>query len=129
MSKSYLKLIDIPFLRADGVRTSSQHIEEVMRQSSLCNHFVLVGPTQVVCNSHALDTATVYFEVWDSQRGTRAANLMGHSLQFSHWTIRILEANANPGVSLCQRCWTWGHSSKSCHAKVPRCPLCGSPHY
>ncbi|KXN85160.1 hypothetical protein AN958_11582, partial [Leucoagaricus sp. SymC.cos] len=97
--------------------------------SSLRNHFVLVGPAQVVRNSHVSDTAMAYFKVWDSQRGTHATNLMGCSLQFSHWTIRILEANANPGASLCQHCWTWGHSSKSCHAKVPQCPLCGSPHY
>ncbi|KXN83398.1 hypothetical protein AN958_01482, partial [Leucoagaricus sp. SymC.cos] len=61
--------------------------------------------------------------------GTHAANLIGHSLQFSHWTIRILEANANPSVFLCQHCWTWGHSSKSCHAKASQCLLCGRPHY
>ncbi|KXN83953.1 hypothetical protein AN958_00652 [Leucoagaricus sp. SymC.cos] len=100
-----------------------------MQQSSLRNYFVLVGPAHVVHNSCASDTATAYFKVWDSQRGTRAANLMGRSLQFSHWTVQILEANANPGTSLCQRCWTWGHSSKLCHAKAPQCPLCGSPHY
>ncbi|KXN87520.1 hypothetical protein AN958_08625 [Leucoagaricus sp. SymC.cos] len=100
-----------------------------MWQSPHKNHFVLVGPIWVVCNSKVLDTVTAYFEVWDSQRGTHAANLMSHSLQFGHWTSQILEANANPGASLCQHCWTWGHSSQSCHAKAPQCPLCGRPHY
>ncbi|KXN88315.1 hypothetical protein AN958_07460 [Leucoagaricus sp. SymC.cos] len=93
-----------------------------MRASNLSNHFVLVGPPQVVRNSKSSDTATAYFEVWDSQRGTRAANLVGHSLQFGHWTSRVMEASANPGASLCQRCWRWGHSSQTCHQKMPRDP-------
>ncbi|KXN85786.1 hypothetical protein AN958_10840 [Leucoagaricus sp. SymC.cos] len=100
-----------------------------MRVSNLSNHFVLVGPPQVVRNSKLSDTATAYFEVWDSQRGTHAANLVGHSLQFGHWTSRVMEASANPGASLCQRCWRWGHSSQTCHQKMPRCPLCSEPHY
>ncbi|KXN85792.1 hypothetical protein AN958_10838 [Leucoagaricus sp. SymC.cos] len=91
-----------------------------MRVSNLSNHFVLVGPPWVVRNSKSSDTATAYLEVWDSQRGTHAANLVGHSLQFGHWTSRIMEASANPGASLCQRCWRWGHSSQTCHQKMPR---------
>ncbi|KXN80757.1 hypothetical protein AN958_07852 [Leucoagaricus sp. SymC.cos] len=90
-----------------------------MRVSNLSNHFVLVGPPWVVCNSKSSDTATAYFKVWDSQRGTRAANLIGHSLQFGHWTSRVMEASANPRASLCQRCWRWGHSSQTCHQKMP----------
>ncbi|KXN89367.1 hypothetical protein AN958_05791, partial [Leucoagaricus sp. SymC.cos] len=93
-----------------------------MRALNLSNHFVLVGPPRVVHNSKSSDTATAYFEVWDSQRGTRAANLVRHSLQFGHWTSRVMEASANPGVSLCQRCWRWGHSSQTCHQKMPLGP-------
>ncbi|KXN82806.1 hypothetical protein AN958_02146 [Leucoagaricus sp. SymC.cos] len=93
-----------------------------MRTSNLSNHFVLVGPPQVVHNSKLSDTATAYFKVWDSQRGTRAANLIGHSLQFGHWTSRVMEASANPGASLCQHCWHWGHSSQTCHQKMPQNP-------
>ncbi|KXN87147.1 hypothetical protein AN958_09144 [Leucoagaricus sp. SymC.cos] len=100
-----------------------------MRDSNLCNHFVLVGSPQVIRNSKSSDTATAYFEVWDSQRGTHATNLVGCSLQFGHWTARIIEANANPGSSLCQCCWQWGHSSQTCKQKMPRCPLCAEPHY
>ncbi|KXN91250.1 hypothetical protein AN958_01610 [Leucoagaricus sp. SymC.cos] len=119
-SKSFLKLINVPYIRQDGSWTTSDQVEGVMRASNLSNHFVLVGPPQVVRNSKSSDTAMAYFEVWDSQRGTRAANLVGHSLQFGHWTSRVMEASANPGASLCQRCWRWGHSSQTCHQKMPR---------
>ncbi|KXN91244.1 hypothetical protein AN958_01676 [Leucoagaricus sp. SymC.cos] len=100
MSKSFLKLVNIPFIHQDGSRTTSDQVKGVMRASNLSNHFILVGPPWVVCNSKLSDTAMAYFEVWDSQRGTRAANLMGHSFQFGHWTSRIMEASANPGASL-----------------------------
>ncbi|KXN84855.1 hypothetical protein AN958_12023 [Leucoagaricus sp. SymC.cos] len=80
MSKSFLKLIDIPYICQDGSRTTSDQVEGVMRASNLSNHFVLVGPPQVVRNSKSSDTAMAYFEVWDSQRGTCATNLVGHSL-------------------------------------------------
>ncbi|KXN84581.1 hypothetical protein AN958_12317, partial [Leucoagaricus sp. SymC.cos] len=99
-SKSFLKLIDIPYIRQDGSRTTSDQVEGVMRASNLSNHFILVGPPQVVRNSKSSDTVTAYFKVWDSQRGTRATNLIGHSLQFGHWTSRVMEASANPGASL-----------------------------
>ncbi|KXN86229.1 hypothetical protein AN958_10339 [Leucoagaricus sp. SymC.cos] len=103
-SKSFLKLINIPFICQNGSRTMAQQVEAVMWDSNLCNHFVLVGIVCIVHNSKSLDAVIVYFEVWNSQRGTRAANLMGHSLQFGKWTSRIMEANANPRASLCQHC-------------------------
>ncbi|KXN86757.1 hypothetical protein AN958_09617 [Leucoagaricus sp. SymC.cos] len=73
--KSFLKLVDIPFLCQDGSRTTSDQVEGVMRVSNLSNHFVLVGPPRVVRNSKSSDTVMAYFEVWDLQRGTCAANL------------------------------------------------------
>ncbi|KXN86539.1 hypothetical protein AN958_09949 [Leucoagaricus sp. SymC.cos] len=81
-----------------------------------------MGPPQVVYNSKLSDTAIAYFKVWDSQRSTRATNLVGHSLQFRHWTSRIMEANANPGASLCKHCWQWGHLSQTCKQKMPQGP-------
>ncbi|KXN83549.1 hypothetical protein AN958_01241, partial [Leucoagaricus sp. SymC.cos] len=126
---SFLKLVDVPYIHQDGSWTTSDQVEGVMRASNLSNHFVLVGPPWVVHNSKLSDTATAYFKVWDSQRGTHAANLVRHSLQFGHWTSRVMEASANPGVSLCQCCWHWGHSSQTCHQKMPQCPLCAEPHY
>jgi hypothetical protein len=35
---------------------------------------------------------------------------------------------ANPGVPQCQRCWRWGHSTRTCHTKMPRCPCCSGSH-
>ncbi|KXN88536.1 hypothetical protein AN958_07197 [Leucoagaricus sp. SymC.cos] len=80
MLKSFLKLVNVPFIHQDGSRTTSDQVEGVMRASNLSNHFVLVGPPQVVHNSKLSDTVMAYFEVWDSQRGTHTANLVGHSL-------------------------------------------------
>ncbi|KXN82240.1 hypothetical protein AN958_02858, partial [Leucoagaricus sp. SymC.cos] len=129
ISKSFLKLLDVPFLHVDGTHTSSQYIEEVMGHLPYKNHFVLVSPIHVVHNSATSDIVMTYFKVWDSQRGTYAANLVGYTLQFGHWVFCIMEANANPGASLCQHYWIWGHSSQSCYFKVSQCMLCGDPHY
>ncbi|KXN86855.1 hypothetical protein AN958_09435 [Leucoagaricus sp. SymC.cos] len=41
--KSFLKIIDVPFICQDGSRTMAQQVEAVMQDSNLCNHFVLAN--------------------------------------------------------------------------------------
>ncbi|KXN90360.1 hypothetical protein AN958_04311 [Leucoagaricus sp. SymC.cos] len=91
-SKSFLKLVDVPYICQDGSRTTSDQVKGVMRASNLSNHFILMGPPWVVCNSKSSDTVTAYFKVWDSQRGTRAANLVGHSLQLGRSIEKVWSA-------------------------------------
>ncbi|KXN86164.1 hypothetical protein AN958_10466, partial [Leucoagaricus sp. SymC.cos] len=37
-------------------------------------------------------------------------------------------AQSHAGVPVCQRCWRWGHSTRTCKSQAPRCPHCAGPH-
>src|SRR2546423_319229 len=82
----------------------------------------------IMCNSKHADSATVWFNVHDSQSGASLKALIDKSFQFSLALYPICPACANPGVPQCQCCWCWGHSTRFCKAQVPCCPQCNSPH-
>src|SRR5215813_2184058 len=100
-----------------------------MRQSSLAEHFALAGPPRVVQDSSTSQTASAYFEVWDSQAGTRAQALIGCQLQWGLGVVTVRKATANPGTPLCQRCYRWGHIATQCKQRLPCCPRCSEPHF
>ncbi|TFK17353.1 Gag-like protein, partial [Coprinopsis marcescibilis] len=82
----------------------------------------------LVCNSKRSTTCTAYFNIWDSFAGTKAKTLIGRLVSMGGKTCQIQAAKANPGATLCQRCWQWGHSASGCMAKALSCPECGGPH-
>ncbi|XP_006456630.1 hypothetical protein AGABI2DRAFT_78270, partial [Agaricus bisporus var. bisporus H97] len=71
---------------------------------------------------------SAYFDIWDSQAGRSAKTLVGKTIQFGNRSLRIMGASPNRGVSLCQRCWIWGHSQLSCKARSLLCAYCNEPH-
>ncbi|KAF9440553.1 hypothetical protein P691DRAFT_687311 [Macrolepiota fuliginosa MF-IS2] len=86
-SKSYLKVIDIPFFKtlpyasinAEGVMEHhpATYIVEgdvwaAFAWSPLAPHLNLVDKPRIVCTSRASDMCTAWFKIWDSQQGTSA---------------------------------------------------------
>ena len=129
-STSYLKIVDVPYFvdNFTKVPTKPEEVRRDMESSPLSEHFTLTGPPRVVRNSPASTTAMVFFNVWDSQTGARARKLMNNTILIRGVTCQIRTARANPGLSLCTRCWRWGHSSGGCRAIQPKCPRCSGPH-
>ncbi|KAF9040624.1 Gag-like protein [Panaeolus papilionaceus] len=82
----------------------------------------------MICNSKMATTATVYFDLWDSQNGAQAKQLIGTSMMICGHSCLIQTATPNRRVPCCQRCFRWGHDSLHCRAKIPMCPICGGPH-
>jgi hypothetical protein len=126
-SKSYLKVLDVPVLMGGTTVTPSQ-VETAMMSSPLHKDFALVGQIRLVRNASGSDTSSAYFEVWDSQAGTRGKSLARSTFQFGLKALRVVEAIANPGAPLCRRCWKWGHTDAICKARMPRCNRCPENH-
>jgi hypothetical protein len=97
-------------------------------KSHLASLFTLANSPGVMQNSRESDTATVWFDILDSQSGATAKRLVGSSFQFGSLSCFIRVAKAHPGTLLCQHCWRWGHSTKACCSQAPRCPQCSGPH-
>jgi hypothetical protein len=103
-SKSYCKLLDIPH-SANGVEITSEAVETALRQSPFGKHIVLCGRPRLMRTSRALQVVQAYFEVWDSQNGTRARALQGGHFHFAGRTVTIRLTGQSVGTPLCRKCW------------------------
>src|SRR6201999_905863 len=77
-SRSYLKVIDVPFLTPGGVNTSPSDIVRAFDSTPATKgHFTLSGGLpRIVRNSPKSDTCTVYFNIVDSKAGRTAKILI-----------------------------------------------------
>jgi hypothetical protein len=126
--QSYLKIVNVPYFVGTDTPLTSPFIKEAMGTSHLASLFTLANSPRVMRNSWKLDTATVWFDILDSQSGTTAKHLVGSSFQFGSSSCFIHMAKAHPSTPLCQHCWCWGHSMKACCLQAPRCLRCTGPH-
>jgi hypothetical protein len=109
---SYLKIIDVSyFVPGTTFPVKPAYILEVVHASPMTTSFDLVGTPWVMHNSPSANTATVWFNLWDSQSGANAKALINKALQFGASACTMRGTRANPGVPQCQRCWHWGHST------------------
>ncbi|KXN89366.1 hypothetical protein AN958_05790 [Leucoagaricus sp. SymC.cos] len=105
-SRSYLKIVDVPYF-CPGSKDfiDSGYVREVMRRSHMASSFTLANSPRVMRNSRHADSATVWFDVVDSQSGAVAKRLINSSFQFgpascpvrpaqSHADLRRLVARA-----------------------------------
>jgi hypothetical protein len=118
--RSYLKIIDVPYFRGSVPITPDQ-ICDVMGQSHMVSSFILTNTPHVMQNLRKSDTATMWFDIADSQSGASAKRLIGTTLQIRPMSCYVRAACAHPGTPLCQHYWCWGHSTKACCVQAPRC--------
>lgn len=129
-SRSFLKIMDVPFYLAPGVLTTPSDIIRGLDSSPATKlKFSLVGGApRIIRNSPKSDTCTVYFNIADSKSGSMARSLINKGLVILGLTVFIRGAKPQPGVPLCRCCWRWGHPSEVCRSKGIFCSLCRGPH-
>jgi hypothetical protein len=120
-SKSYCKLLDIPH-SANSIEITSDAVETALRQSPFGKHIILCGRPRLMRTLRASQVAQAYFDVWDSQNGTRARALQGGHFHFAGKTVTICLTSQSVGTPLCRKCWRWGHPDKHCPKRAPVCP-------
>jgi len=119
-SKSYLKIMSIPYIQPNGNKLTSDDIMTTMKQLELFEPINLAAKPRVIKASPKSDMAIIWFDIWDSQNGSKAKLLINHSFNFDRYITTIRATNMNPGVPQCHNCWKWGHSTFSCHAHDSR---------
>ena len=74
------------------------------------------------------DMAVVWVDIWDSQSGSSAKNIINRHFNIGRFIATIKGTNMNPGVPQCKNCWKWGHSTLSCCSHISRCAKCYGAH-
>jgi len=126
-SKSYMKIIGLPYKINQDV-ISSDFIEGVLKETHLFNGVVLASKPRVIKASPKSDMTVVWVDIWDSQSGSSAKNIINRRFNIGRFIATVKGINMNPGVLQCKNCWKWGHSTLSCHSHISRCAKCYGAH-
>jgi len=127
-SKSYLKIMGLPYLRADGNKITSENVTDFMKHINLFENVFLATKPHIIKASPKSDMAIIWFDIWDTQNGSKAKLLINHSFNLGRHIATVRATNMNPGVPQCHNCWKWGHSTFLCQAHGSRCQKCSGPH-
>ncbi|KAF9442630.1 hypothetical protein P691DRAFT_627378, partial [Macrolepiota fuliginosa MF-IS2] len=126
-SWSFIKIVDVPYFKSGSTDPfTSAEVDAQLQRSIIPSDFVVHW--RYVRNSPKADSATVWIDLSDSQRGSRASTLIGCTLFLNGGTVTIRGAKAHTGTPQCQRCWKWGHTTGTCRRPAIRCPICSGPH-
>jgi len=129
-SKSYLKIIGIPFYPHGNSqdRLTLADIETILQQNHIFDNIMLASKPRVIKVSPKSDMAIVWINIWDVQSGQKAKMLINRCFNVGNYIATIRGANISPGVLQCKNCWKWGHSTFSCRIQGAKCVKCNGPH-
>ena len=97
-SKSYLKILGIPYITNNGTPISHNQVEEVIKRIHLFNDIILASCPHVIKASPKSDMAVIWIDIWDSQNGTKAKSLVNRCFNIGQHIATIHGTNMNPSV-------------------------------
>jgi len=129
-SKSYLKIIGIPFFphANSQERLTLNDIETILKQNHIFDNISLAFKPRVIKVSPKSDISIVWLDIWDVQSGSNAKILINRCFNVSNYIVTIQGANMNPSVLQYKNCWKWGHATFSCRIQRAKCVKCNGPH-
>jgi len=104
-SKSYLKIMGLPYLQADGDRITSENVVNFMKHTNLFKAVLLVSKPQIIKASSKSDMAIIWFDIWDTQSSSKAKLLINHLFNLGQHIATVRVTNINLGISQCYNCW------------------------
>ena len=130
ISKSYLKIIGIPFFPHANSQDKLMlnDIELILKQNHIFDNISLASKPRVIKVSPKSDMSIVWIDIWDIQSGSNAKMLINRCFNIRSYITTIQGANMNPGIPQCKNCWKWGHATFSCRVQDSKCIKCNGPH-
>ena len=74
-SKLYLKILRLPYMMKDGIITLDI-VKGVLKDVYLFKNIILVSKLYIIKTSPKLDIMVVWVDIWDSQSGSEAKNII-----------------------------------------------------
>ena len=126
-SKLYMKIIGLSYITENKVITPD-FIERVLKETHLFKDVVLASKPHVIKVSPKSDMVVIWVNIWDSQSGSLAKNIINHCFNVGHFVTTIQETNINPGIPQYKNYWKWGHTTLNCCSHISRCAKCYGAH-
>ena len=102
-SKLYMKIVELPYNSELGVVTPD-FIEGVFKETHLFKDVTLASKPRVIKVSPKSDKAVVWVDIWDSQSGSAAKNIINCHFNIGCFVTTIQDTNMNPGIPQCKNC-------------------------
>jgi len=99
-SKSYLKIISIPFFphANSQERLTLNNIEMILKQNHIFDNISLASKPRVIKVSSKSDMSIVWLDIWDVQSGSNTKMLINRCFNVGNYIVTIRGANMNPGI-------------------------------
>ena len=99
-SKSYLKIIDIPYFPNSKTQEhlNASDVETVLKQNQIFDDIKLASRPRVIKVLPRSDMSIVWIDIWDYQSGSKAKCLINWCFNVGRYIATIRGANMNPGV-------------------------------
>jgi len=97
-SKSYLKILGIPYITNNSTPISHNQVEEAIKRIHLFNDIVLASCSCVIKASPKSDMVVIWIDIWDSQNSTKAKSLVNRCFNIGQHIVTIHGTNMNPGI-------------------------------
>ena len=102
-SKSYLKILGIPYLTENtNTLIDSNIIESIIKASHIFNDIKIASKPCVCKVSPKSNMVIVWIDIWDSQNSALAKKIINQSLNVGSFIATVRDANMNPGVPQCK---------------------------
>jgi len=114
-SKSYLKIVSIPYL-VEYLNSclSSNDVEKILKSNHIFNDIVLASKPRVIKISPKLDISIIRIDIWDMQNSSKAKTIINRHFNVGSFIATVCRVNMNPRVPQCKNCWKWGHTAGVC---------------
>ena len=98
-SKSYLKIIDIPYL-VENINTpiTANVVEAIIKKNHIFNNIALALRPWIIKVSSKSDMAIIWLDIWDVQSGNKVKGLINRYFNIGSYINTIHKANINPVV-------------------------------
>ena len=103
-SKSYMKIIGLPYLSKLGVM-SPDIIKGVLKELHLFKDATLASKPHIIKALPKSDRVVVWVNIWDSQSSSCAKNIINRRFNVGQFIVTVHRTNMNLGVPQCKNCW------------------------
>ena len=114
-SKSYLKIIGIPFFQENtNTLINLSIIENIIKKNYVFNNITLVSKPYVIKVLPKSDIAIIQINIWNVQSSSKAKGLINRYFNIGSFITTIRGTNMNPDIPQCKNCWRQSYTTFSC---------------
>jgi len=90
-SKSYLKIIGIPYFPHDNLNEhlTSNKVEDIIKQNQIFNNVILALKLQIIKVSPKSDMSIIWVDIWDAQSGSKTKGLINRCFNIGRYIATI----------------------------------------